>query len=187
MEIINYKPNFDMDYVKKRFQQYCDILNYKMKNHQKPHNERYRQGFYLPRKPIKCLNVMETDEPQIITWRSSWELDFCKWCDDNDAIIRWGSEVIKILYRNPVKNKMCFYVPDFYIEVLNKNMKIDKYLIEVKPMCHSNLNETSNGYDRIQLAINSLKWKSAIEFCKKRDMKFKIITENDLGIKKWGQ
>lgn len=182
MDLIDARPNYDESYGKARYVQYIKMIDEKLKNHQKPHDRRYRQGFFIPKRPFKCMNIMDTAELQPIVWRSSWEKQFFEWCDNTDAVIRWGSEIIKILYKNPIKNRMSFYEPDIYIEILNNEKKIKKYLIEIKPMKESSLKEASNGYDKLMVAKNALKWASAIQYCKKRDITFKVMTEYDLGI-----
>lgn len=173
---------FDDDYVKARYTQYCKIVEQKLKDHQKPHDRRYKQGFFIPKRAGKCINVMETLEPQPVIYRSSWELDCCNWFDENKSVLRWGSEIVNILYKDPIKNKTSFYVPDFYAEILDKNCKIQKYLLEVKPLKEATLKESQNGYDKLMVIKNSFKWQSAIQFCKKRNMIFKVITERDLGL-----
>lgn len=169
---------YDDIYVQIKYNQYCKQVKYLLENHQKPHDRRYKQGFYVPNKPRKCVNIMETDEPQPIIWRSSWEKQFCEWCDRNDSVIRWGSELIKILYKNPLTNKMSYYVPDFYFESIEKDKKVHRYLIEIKPLKESNLSNSSNGYDKLMVAKNALKWQSAIIYCKKRGIEFKVLTDN---------
>ena len=131
---------------------------------------------------LKVINIMETSEPQPIVYRSGWEKQFAEWCDSTDAIIRWGSEVIRILYKDPIKNKMSFYTPDFYIEYLDNNKKLKKVLIEIKPLKETTLKESSNGYDKLMVAKNSMKWAAAINYCKKRDIEFKVMHERNLGI-----
>ena len=133
-----------------------------------------------PRCPAKWINIMETEEPQIIIWRSSWEKRFCEWCDSNSAIYRCGSEIVKILYFNVLTGKQSFYTPDFYVELLDNNKQIQKYLIEIKPRKEAALESTSNGYDKLMVAKNVKKWQAAIEFCKKRGITFKVLTENEL-------
>ena len=126
---------------------------------------------------------MEMAEPTAMVCRSGWEKQFFEKCDESNGIIRWGSEIIKILYKNPIKNKMSFYVPDVYIEYLSPDKKLHKMLIEIKPMNQTKLSETTNGYDKLQFAINQMKWASAIEFCKKRGIEFKVMGANELGVR----
>lgn len=173
---------YDDDYVKFKYKQYCNLIKDKLRTHQTPHDRRYHQGFFVPTRPAKCINIMEMPEPTAIVYRSGWEKTFFEKCDSTDSILRWGSEIVKILYKNPIKNKMSFYVPDVYIEYLDKSKKLRKMLIEIKPMNQTKLREASNGYDRLQFAINTMKWASCIEFCKKRGIEFKVIGANELGV-----
>lgn len=174
---------YDDDYIKFKYKQYCNLIQEKLRTHQKPHDRRYKQGFFVPRKPQKCLNIMEMPEPTAIVFRSGWERKFAEKLDETDSVLMWGSEVIKILYKNPIKNKMSFYVPDFFVSYIDANKKVRNMLVEIKPMNQSKLSETSNGYDKLQFAVNQLKWASAIEYCKKRNIEFKVLTANELGIK----
>lgn len=169
---------YDDDYVKFKYKQYCNLVKQKLHDHQKPHDRRYKQGFFVPTRPAKCGNIMATSEVQPIVCRSGWEKQFCEYCDETDSIIFWMSEPIKILYKNPIKNRMSFYVPDFVIHYLDKNKKLVKMMIEIKPLKEASLKEASNGYDRMMLAQNVMKWQSAIEYCKKRDYIFKVLTDN---------
>ncbi len=182
MELTSGIQVYDDEYVKFKYSQYCNLVKEKLRTHQKPHDRRYKQGFFVPKHPSKCMNIMETSEPQAIVYRSDWERKFAEKCDESQGVIRWGSEIVKILYKNPVKNKMSFYVPDFYMEYLDANKCLKKMLIEIKPMGQSKLKETANGYDKLQFAINTMKWASAIEFCKKRNIEFKVMTERELGV-----
>lgn len=174
--------NIDLQDAAFRYKKYRDIINDRIQNHQIPHNKKYKQGFFLPKHPLKCMNIMETTEPQPIIWRSSWEGEFCKFCDENKAIIRWGSEILKILYKDPLRNKMAFYFPDFYIEYIDNNKQLKKVLIEVKPLKEALLSEAKSKNDKLMVAKNSMKWKAAIEFCKKRNIEFKIMHEHNFGL-----
>ena len=125
---------------------------------------------------------METNEHQPIVYRSGWEQQFAQWCDSTPAIYRWGSEIIRILYKDPIKNKMSFYTPDFYIEYLDDLKRVRKVLIEIKPLKETSLKETSNGYDKLMVIKNSMKWAAAIQYCKKRGIEFKVMHERNLGL-----
>ncbi len=173
---------YDDELIKFKYKQYCNLIKQKLHDHQKPHDRRYKQGFFVPTRPQKCLNIMEMDEPTAIVYRSGWEKTFFEKCDITDSIIVWGSEIVKILYRNPVKGCMSYYVPDVFIKYLDKNKKLHSMLVEIKPMNQARLSEASNGYDKLQFCINQFKWASAIDFCKKRGIEFKVMTANELGI-----
>ena len=174
---------YDDAFVQFKYKQYCNLIKSKLKTHQTPHDKRYKQGFFVPRAPAKCINIMEMAEPTAITFRSGWEKSFFEKCDESTGVLRWGSEIIKILYKNPIKNRTSFYVPDVYLEYLDTNKRMHKLLVEIKPMSQTKLSETSNGYDKLQFAVNQFKWASAIEFCKKRGIEFKVMGANELGIR----
>lgn len=182
MDYIDSKHTVSLQEAAVRYKQYVSMIEEKMKNHQKPHNRKWKQGFVIPKKPLKCMNIMETNEPQPIVYRSGWEKQFAEWCDSTDAIIRWGSEIIRILYKDPIRNKMSFYTPDFYIEYIDNEKKLRKVLIEIKPLKETTLKESSDGYDKLMVAKNSMKWASAIQYCKKRGIEFKVMHERNLGI-----
>jgi len=128
--------------------------------------------------------------PDNIICRSSWERKFCSWCDLNESILEWGSEEFWIPYISPLDNRIHKYFPDFIIKVKDNSGKINTYVVEVKPKKQTippNPNpkrKTKNWmYEVKTYAVNQAKWKAAEEFCKDRLIKFKIITEEELGIK----
>jgi hypothetical protein len=125
---------------------------------------------------------MELDTPQPIITRSGWEYTFCEFCDKTNSVIRWGSEIVKILYKDPIRNKMAFYYPDFVITYIDANKQIKQVMIEIKPLKEATLSEAKDGYDKLCIARNTMKWKAAIEFCKKRNIEFKVMHEHNLGI-----
>ena len=144
------------------------------------------KSLYKPTNPQKYIG----DTNNIIC-RSSWERRFCIWCDKNDNIIEWGSEEFWIPYRSPVDNRVHKYFPDFFIKVRERNGSIKKYVIEVKPYKQTQQpNSTPKRktkswlYEVKTYAVNQAKWKAAKEFCADRLLEFKIITENELGLKK---
>lgn len=172
----------DLQSASIRYKQYINGINDKLKNHQKPHNRKWKQGFFIPKHPLKWINIMETDEPQPIVFRSGWEQKFLEWMDSTTSIYRCGSEIIRILYKDPIRNKMSFYTPDAYIEYIDNEKKLRKVLIEIKPLKETTLKESSDGYDKLMVAKNSMKWASAIQYCKKRGIEFKVMHERNLGI-----
>ena len=127
--------------------------------------------------------------PNSIICRSSWERRFCHWCDMNENILEWGSEEFSIPYISPIDNRVHKYYPDFIIKVKESSGQIKTYVIEVKPekqtrepVKKSRVTK-SYIYEVTTYAVNQAKWKAANEFCKDRLIEFKIITENELGIK----
>ena len=112
-----------------------------------------------------------------------------RYCDCNQNILEWGSEEYVIPYRSPLDNKIHRYFPDFYIKVNEKNGHIKKYLIEIKPkrQCVEpkvQKNKTRGYlYEVYEYARNQAKWKAAKSFCADRLWEFKVLTEDELGIK----
>jgi hypothetical protein len=125
-----------------------------------------------------------------IVYRSLWELRFMKWCDTNQSIEEWGSEIVIVPYISPIDKKVHRYFVDFYMKVRDKEGKIQKYLIEIKPERFTKPPEIPKKKSKkfidevFMYGINEAKWKAAFEYCKDRNMKFMILTEKDLGIKK---
>lgn len=129
-------------------------------------------------------------DPTNIVYRSLWELKFMKYCDSNRNVLKWGSEILALPYRSPIDNRVHRYFPDFYIKVRESNGKIREYIIEIKPkkqcMEPKPQKRKTKGhiYEVYEYAKNQAKWKVAKEFCIDRGMEFKIITEDELGIKR---
>ena len=112
-----------------------------------------------------------------------------KYCDSTTNVLEWGSEELALPYRSPIDNKVHRYFPDFYIKVQENTGQIKKYLIEIKPKKQTlepkvqKRKTKSYIYEVYEYAKNQAKWKAAKEFCEDRRWEFKILTENELGIK----
>ncbi len=143
------------------------------------------KGRYRPSNPKKYKG----DSSNII-YRSLWERKFMVYCDNQKKILEWGSEEIVLPYRSPIDNKVHRYFPDFYIKVKESNGKIKRYIIEIKPKKQTvepkMKKKKTKGYiyEVYEYAKNQAKWKAAEEFCKDRMWEFKVLTEDELGIKK---
>ena len=143
------------------------------------------KGRYRPSNPKKYKG----DSSNII-YRSLWERKFMVYCDNQTKILEWGSEEIVLPYRSPIDNKVHRYYPDFYIKVRESNGKIKRYIIEIKPKKQTiepkMKKRKTKGYiyEVYEYAKNQAKWKAAEEFCKDRMWEFKVLTEEELGIKK---
>lgn len=140
---------------------------------------------YKPEYPKKYKG-----DPNNIICRSSWERKFCRWCDLNENILEWGSEEFCIPYRSPVDRRVHRYFPDFIIKVREQTGDVKRYVIEVKPKkqtrppVQTTKKRTKTYINEVKTyAVNEAKWKAADEWCKDRLLEFKIITEDQLGIK----
>jgi hypothetical protein len=141
-------------------------------------------GLYKPVNPKKYRG-----NPTRIIYRSMWEKKFMIFCDHTSSIVEWGSEEIIIPYRSPIDGRVHRYYPDFYIKILTKSGKYEKYVIEVKPKRQTiKPNEKPKrktaAWKREVLTYikNRAKWDAAEDFCEDRQMKFKILTEDHLKV-----
>ena len=142
------------------------------------------KGRFEPKNPKK-YNGDATN----IVYRSSWELRVMKHLDENPSVIWWASEELPIPYKNPIDNKIHRYFPDFIIKVKESSGQIKTYVVEVKPK-RQTLPPTRKSrvtksfiYEAKTYEVNKAKWRAAEEWCKDRRLEFKIITEDELGIK----
>ena len=143
------------------------------------------KGRYRPSNPKKYKG-----NPSNIVYRSLWERKFMVYCDNHTKILEWGREEIALPYRSPIDNKVHRYFPDFYIKVKESNGKIKRYIIEIKPKKQTIEPKVKKRktkgyiYEVYEYAKNQAKWEAAKEFCKDRMWEFKVLTEDELGIKK---
>tara|TARA_X000000950_G_scaffold115644_1_gene145229 strand:- start:1266 stop:1718 length:453 start_codon:yes stop_codon:yes gene_type:complete len=125
-------------------------------------------------------------DPTKIFYRSLLERRFMVWCDNNDAILEWGSEELIIPYRSPIDKKVHRYFPDFYIKYINKDKQIIREIIEVKPKKQlfppkTPERKTKYYFNAVNTyVINQEKFKMAKEYCDDRKMKFRILTEEEI-------
>ena len=142
------------------------------------------KGKYKPSYPKKYKG-----DPNKIIYRSLWERKFMKYCDNNQNILEWGSEEVIVPYRSPIDNRYHRYFPDFYIKVKESNGIIKKMIIEIKPFKQciepKVKQRKTKGYiyEVVEYAKNQAKWNAAKEWCLDHGYEFKVLTENELGIK----
>lgn len=136
---------------------------------------KYSQGIYKVKNPKKYIG----QKPP--RYRSSWELFFCRFCDNNPAVQQWASESVKIPYRDPLTGKQTIYVPDFLIVYIDKNLRTHAELIEIKP-ANQTLKERvgRNAYNQAQYVKNQAKWAVAEQWARQQGIRFRVITESDL-------
>ena len=142
------------------------------------------KGKYKPTRPYKYKG-----DPTNIIYRSLWEKKFMNYCDSSMNILEWGSEEIYMWYRSPIDNRPHRYFPDFYVKVKQHDHTLKKFIIEIKPKAQvkqpktNPKRKTKAWYNAVrEWGKNQAKWESATNYCNKRNMEFKILTENDLGL-----
>ena len=143
---------------------------------------------YKGKYKVRCPYKYKGDPTKVI-YRSLWELKFMKYCDSNSNILEWGSEEVIVPYRSPIDNRYHRYFPDFYIKVKENTGTIKRMIIEIKPQKQciepkvQKRKTKSYVYQVCEYAKNLAKWEAAKEFCEDRKWEFKVLTENELGIK----
>lgn len=141
------------------------------------------RGKYKPNRPDKYHG-----DPTKIIYRSLWERKCMKIFDSNPNILSWGSEEISIPYVSPVDGKIHRYYPDFIVELMDKEGKINTIIIEVKPSKQvKEPSKPSSGKitrkyisEVMTYSINDAKWKAAQTACDARGWKFRILTEKEI-------
>lgn len=103
-----------------------------------------------------------------------------RFLDENNNIMQWASESIRIPYLHPLTGKMTTYVPDFLITYRTKDNTLKAELIEIKPAGQSAITEKMNPRDRAVVAINHCKWDAAAKWARRNGLTFRVITERDL-------
>lgn len=144
-------------------------------------NRNYTQGKFNPKNPKKYRGSLP------IIYRSSLELSACRYLDNSNNVITWGSESVIIPYQSPIDGKIHRYFVDLVAEIKMKDESIKKVLIEVKPerqtkppTITARKKQSTILYEKYTYATNLQKWKAAKEWCEKKGYLFLIFNENHL-------
>lgn len=139
------------------------------------------QGRYTLNHPEKYLGDKEK-----VVYRSSWEYDAFKFCDNNPHILKWASEEIAIPYALPTPNggmRKANYYPDLFLVYKDKAGNMHKEVIEIKPKKQTRPSQARKASTKMmENAVyfkNCLKWEAAEKWCKQRGIVFKILHEGD--------
>lgn len=146
------------------------------------------KGSYILQNPDKYIGHLP------ILYRSSWEFAFCRFCDMNEKVVKWSCESLEIPYQ--ITNKIGQienhrYYPDFYVEMTTgEKDKYDRLVVEIKPKSETEFpkpqqKQTLKMLENYEYALmtykkNLHKWMFSKEWCEKRNLKYIIITEEDL-------
>jgi len=143
--------------------------------------ERWFQGKFTPKHPEKYIGDLAN-----IVFRSGYEFNFLKKLDDNPNVLKYTSETVIIRYYNPVKMRWARYFVDFLLEVKDKEGKIFKYLIEIKPA--NQIHPPKQGKakkmqtflgEAMEFSQNQAKWKAAKAWSDQHGILFLIVTVNE--------
>lgn len=151
-----------------------------------------RTGWYKIINPLKFIPPIDShmksfnESTMSVQYKSSLELRAIRYCDANPYVVHWSIEPFNIKYIKPTDSKMHRYFIDLFIEFSSK----DKFIVEVKSKGETippkkptkNTPKALMNYQKaIQtFAINSAKWAAAQEFAKQNNMRFIILTEDQL-------
>jgi hypothetical protein len=136
------------------------------------------KGQYIPKNPQKYLG-----DPTKIRFLSSWERRFMEFCDMNPNVLAWGSETFRVQYYNPIKQKICTYLPDFMIKFKDRDGNVINRVIEIKPKKEAMITKKMTTYDKVCLVVNQAKWTACKAICESYGVDFKVYTEDDLFLK----
>jgi hypothetical protein len=143
----------------------------------------YYSGKYRPINPGKY-----DGDYTAICYRSLWERQVFKWCDENINVVKWSSEETIVPYRCKTDNKLHRYFVDLKIKFKTGQT----YLIEIKPKKQTQepkvRTRKTKAYitEVLTYVKNQSKWAAANEYCADRGMIFEVWTEDTiraLGIK----
>jgi|TARA_R110000744_G_scaffold126387_1_gene232671 hypothetical protein len=120
-------------------------------------------------------------DPTTIIYRSLWERQCFRWCDDNKDVKSWSSEEVVIPYLYEVDKKYHRYYMDLKITYNNGKT----VLVEVKPDAQTRpptgqrrtKRYITEGYTYVK---NMNKWGAAMEYALDRGWTFEIWTEKTL-------
>ena len=123
-----------------------------------------------------------------VVYRSLWERQCFKWCENNPKVKGWNSEEIVIPYVSDVDKRLHRYFVDLLIVMENEEV----YLVEIKPKKQTMKPKVPNRKTKKYIkeistyVVNTNKCKAADKFANKKGWKFQIWKEEtlkNLGIK----
>ncbi|QAY01315.1 head completion protein [Aeromonas phage ZPAH1] len=125
-------------------------------------------------------------DPKKVTYRSSWEKYIMEMLDNSPDVRYWNSEEMVIPYFSNADGKKRRYFMDFYIQWVDGSIS----LWEVKPQKETippvapkrnTLKSKQTFMEQVYTwNVNTDKWKTTAEICKKKGWRFNIITESAL-------
>ena len=147
-------------------------------------------GFPKPKKWIPKHPEKYTGNLANITTRSSWEVRFLDWCDNNSSVLEYSSEEVVVPYRSPIDMKLHRYFCDAKIKIRTSAGVIKTYLVEIKP-AHQRIppvkpKRQTKRYiaECATFMVNQAKWSAADHWARDRGWEFMVLDEYDLGIQK---
>lgn len=137
--------------------------------------------YYRGKYPVKHREKYEGNA-SLVVYRSLWERQVFRWCDDTPEIIKWSSEETIIPYRCRSDGRIHRYFVDLKIMFADGRT----YLIEIKPKKQTLepkiRSKKTKAYitEVLTYAKNISKWQAASEYCADRGWIFEVWTEDTL-------
>lgn len=134
------------------------------------------KGMYKVKNPAKYAG----DHTKVI-YRSLWERNVFRWCDDNPQILKWSSEEVVVPYYYDLDRKYHRYFVD-----LKFTTSEGTFLVEIKPKKQTVPPKRPSRQTPKFLAEaatyvkNQCKWKAAKTYAEDRGWKFVIWTEDEI-------
>lgn len=136
---------------------------------------KFAQGKFEMKNPSKYVGIKQP------LARSSWEFVFMRMLDEHQGVESWASESIQIPYRDPLTGKYTIYVPDFFIQYVDKNGRKHAEVVEVKPASQTlRENVGKSLYNQEQYIKNLAKWEAATAWCRQKGIRFRVVNEGDI-------
>ena len=134
---------------------------------------------YSGRYQVKNPKKYAGDYTKVI-YRSLWERNVFRWCDDNPKVKKWSSEEIVVPYFYDVDKKYHRYYVDLKIVLEDKTL-----LVEIKPEKETTPptgQRKTKQYisEGLTYVKNMNKWEAASSYAKDRGWDFQIWTEKTL-------
>lgn len=134
-------------------------------------------GRYSIANPLKY-----NGDPNKVFFRSHWERQVFRFCEDNKDVLKWSSEEVVIPYICKTDGKPHRYFVDLHMQMSNGKT----YLIEIKPKCQTippvqpKRRTWKYILEVMAYAKNLSKWEAASEYAKRNGWEFQVWTEETL-------
>ena len=121
-------------------------------------------------------------DPKKVTYRSLWERQAFRWCEERDDVLAWSSEETVVPYVCPTDKRAHRYFVDLKIKFSNGRT----VLVEIKPKSQTvppkkPQRQTKKYLSEVFTYVkNEAKWKAAQKYARDRGYHFEIWTEDTL-------
>ena len=135
-----------------------------------------KSGIFIPKHPEKICC------PGPLEYKSNLEYLFCRYADDNPAIVSWGYEnaVVKYLDQSTNPAKVRRYYIDFVCKV-RVGSGFKTVWVEIKNSCETRKPGKNASPKTILTWIkNTCKWQCAKQLAKSKGYEFHVLTEKEL-------